>query len=280
LRLFLIGAAVTILVTRLFLGLTGYPKISGGGLHVAHVLWGGLIMLAAQLLSMLFLGSAVKDAAAVLAGVGFGLFIDEVGKFLTQDNNYFYAPVAAIIYAVLVLTYAVVKLGINRRALTDREQLANSAARRADQYVRSTAGGEPGSVLLRIRDRGRVVLVEFGRRPFINRATPPAIALFTLFSLGRPLVLLSRNPDLANMIYAAFASAGFVLGVLGLWRAMRGRRAAAYGLFEVALMVELLVVQVFWLLDNEFAGIPLVLANVALLTMTRTMLRERGLNRR
>src|SRR5438477_4383867 len=37
---FLVATVVTILLTRLFLGLTGFPRLGGGGLHVAHLLWG------------------------------------------------------------------------------------------------------------------------------------------------------------------------------------------------------------------------------------------------
>ncbi|MFI6133714.1 hypothetical protein [Micromonospora sp. NPDC051141] len=262
--LFLVAAVITILVTRAFLGMAGYPQVGSGGLHVAHVLWGGLGMLAAQLMTTLFLGSAVKNAAALVAGVGFGLFIDEVGKFLTADNNYFYEPVAAIIYAVFVATYVAVRLAVRRRPLSERERLVNAAQRTADGYAGSATGGE---WLTRIRERWRAALAGFCRRPFVRRWTAPAIALLTLFSLGRPLVLLSRQPNLPNAVYAAFASTAFVLGVLGLWRSTRGRPAA--GLFEVALMVELLVVQVFWLLDNEFAGILPVACTVALLVVNR-----------
>ncbi|MFI2710459.1 hypothetical protein ACH495_10075 [Micromonospora sp. NPDC018662] len=262
--LFLVAAVVTILVTRAFLGMTGYPQVGSGGLHVAHVLWGGLGMLAAQLMSTLFLGSAVKNAAAIVAGVGFGLFIDEVGKFLTADNNYFYEPVAAIIYAVFVATYSAVRLAVDRRPLSERERLVNAAQRTADGYAGSATGG---ARLTRIREQWRAALAGFCRRSFVRRWTAPAIALITLFSLGRPLVLLSRHPTLPNAIYAAFASTAFALGVLGLWRSTRGRPAA--GLLEVALMVELLVVQVFWLLDNEFAGILPVAWTVALLIVNR-----------
>ncbi len=41
--------------------------------------------------------------SALLAGVGVGLFIDEVGKFITQNNNYFYPAAAPIIYAFFLL---------------------------------------------------------------------------------------------------------------------------------------------------------------------------------
>lgn len=262
--LFLVAAVLTILLTRLFLAMTGYPQVGGSELHVAHVLWGGLGMLAAQLLTMLYLGSAVKNAAAAVAGVGFGLFIDEVGKFLTADNNYFYEPVAAIIYAIFVATYAGVRLGVNRRPLSEQEREANIAQRTADGYTSLTPSEQK---LTRVREHWHAALVGLGSHPFVRRWTALAIALLTLFSLGRPLVLLSRDPGLPNAIYAVFASAAFTLAAIGLWRSTRGRPAAA--LLEVALMLELLVVQVFWLLDNEFAGILPVACTVALLLANR-----------
>lgn len=64
---------------------------------------GGLLMLLAIYLLLSYIGPVVRPAAALVGGVGFGLFIDEVGKFITSDNNYFYQPTAAIVCVVFVL---------------------------------------------------------------------------------------------------------------------------------------------------------------------------------
>jgi hypothetical protein len=96
--------ALSVILTRIFLQLTGYPKIGTGTLHIAHVLWGGLLLFIAALLPLILGNRWVLNLSAILSGVGVGLFIDEVGKFITQTNDYFYQPAAPIIYAFFLLT--------------------------------------------------------------------------------------------------------------------------------------------------------------------------------
>src|ERR671918_2191291 len=86
----LVSFAGTVIVTRWFLELTGFPQIGGGDLHIAHALWGGAVLFAAALLPIVLAGRFVYLASAFLAGLGMGLFIDEVGKFITAENDYFY----------------------------------------------------------------------------------------------------------------------------------------------------------------------------------------------
>ena len=100
----LLSFAASVAGTRLFLELTGYPQLGDAELHFAHVLWGGLLLFAAALLPLIYANRWVYDASAILAGVGVGLFIDEVGKFITQTNDYFYPAAAPIIYATFLLT--------------------------------------------------------------------------------------------------------------------------------------------------------------------------------
>jgi len=103
----LLSFAASVAGTRLFLELTGYPQIGGGGLHIAHVLWGGLLLFIATLIPLVFANRWVYPLTAVLSGAGIGLFIDEVGKFITSDNNYFVPAAAPIIYAFFLLTVMV-----------------------------------------------------------------------------------------------------------------------------------------------------------------------------
>ena len=75
LETFLVTAVVAILGIRLYLELAGYPRLGAGGLHIAHMLWGGFLMLVALVLLLAFLGKRMKHAGAIVGGVGFGLTI-------------------------------------------------------------------------------------------------------------------------------------------------------------------------------------------------------------
>jgi hypothetical protein len=100
----LLSFAVSVSLTRLFLELTGYPQIGGGTLHIAHVLWGGLLLFIAALIPLIWVNRWALALDAVIAGAGVGLFIDEVGKFITRSNDYFYPAAAPIIYAFFLVT--------------------------------------------------------------------------------------------------------------------------------------------------------------------------------
>lgn len=103
----LVAFAATVIATRWFLSVTGFPRIGGGDLHIAHALWGGAALFGAALLPILLAGRFVYLLASLLAGVGIGLFIDEVGKFITAENDYFYPAAAPIIYATFLLAVLV-----------------------------------------------------------------------------------------------------------------------------------------------------------------------------
>ncbi|WP_223263605.1 hypothetical protein [Rhodococcus sp. MTM3W5.2] len=124
---FVIIGVITILVTRAYLKATGYPQVGGTTLHIAHVLWGGLAMVAALVVAFSFLGDRPRTAAVVIAGVGFGLFLDEVGKFVTKTNDYFYQPAIAIMYVVVVALLLINRAVHDLRPQTPAEDLVNAA---------------------------------------------------------------------------------------------------------------------------------------------------------
>ena len=108
----ILSFAATVVVTRVYLELTGYPQIGNDTFHIAHALWGGLFLIIAVLVMLVFANRWTYDVSAIIAGVGVGLFIDEVGKFITQQNDYFFPLAAPIIYVsflIMLLIYLMVR---------------------------------------------------------------------------------------------------------------------------------------------------------------------------
>jgi hypothetical protein len=312
---FVVSGVSTVLITRLILGLSGYPQIGGKGLHIAHVLPGGLLMLLAIYLLLAYVGPVVRPAAALVGGVGFGLFIDEVGKFITSDNNYFYQPTAAIVYVVFVLIVLGSRFVSNRRPIDPREQLANvvdhavegvsgGLSRRrtaqASEQLRlvdpSTAGWQETRALLRACPADEVELAapvdaawRAVQRGFERLATHPyapgvAVAVLVVQAIGAPAIaagirfndgrLLTDLPVL-GVAAGSLLSATFTLR--GGLRLRRADRVRAVRLFELAVLVSLLVTQVFQFAGTQFAavgGMTLDLVLLGLLGAERNRLRR------
>src|SRR4051794_19219921 len=123
LTLLVVAFVVTVTVTRLFLAATGYPRIGGSTFHLAHALWGGLLLVAAVVFQLLWANRWALRLAAGCAGIGVGLFMDEVGKFITTRNDYFFPLAAPIVYLAMVVLGWIAFRARRRRPPTDRERL-------------------------------------------------------------------------------------------------------------------------------------------------------------
>ena len=125
LELFFVTAVFSVLGIRFLLALTGYPSLSPGNLHIAHVLLGGVFMMVALVIALAYINKSAYYLVAVLGGFGFGAFIDELGKFITGDNDYFYQPTVSLIYVVFILLYLVIENFFNKPRLSEQEKLIN-----------------------------------------------------------------------------------------------------------------------------------------------------------
>src|SRR5438105_15365279 len=136
LDLFLVCAVASVLGNRVFLIITGYPQLGNGTLHISHAIWGALMMAVAIIFAISFLAPNNRTFIAFIGGCGFGWFIDELGKFITRDVNYFFHPTIGLIYFVFIAMYLVFR-GIERREYTAAEAVLNGL-----EAVKAAAIGE------------------------------------------------------------------------------------------------------------------------------------------
>jgi hypothetical protein len=83
------------------------------------------MMAIAIIASISFLGPFTRTFAAFLGGAGFGWFIDELGKFITRDVNYFFQPTFALIYMTFIAMYLAFR-SLERRGYSPEEGTLNA----------------------------------------------------------------------------------------------------------------------------------------------------------
>ena len=169
LELFLVASIASVIIIRAYLSAMDYPEIGGDGLHIAHMLWGGMFMVFALFAHAAFLNRSVHRMAAILAGIGFGTFIDELGKFITSDNNYFFQPTVAIIYIIFVLGYIFARVVFARRPITAPEALANALSLSADAVAGRLSSGQKQRILALLDSVDSTEPVVAGFRDLIER---------------------------------------------------------------------------------------------------------------
>jgi len=306
----LISSVVSVLLTRLYLGLTGFPRIGSGPLHVAHLLWGGLLMLAALVLLLSVLGKRTKRWAAALGGLGFGLFVDELGKFVTADNDYFFQPTIAMIYVVFIVLFLVFR-AIERRSLSADELLVNAA----DMLREVILGGATRAEVVRARrllDRsGSEGPLADGLREAIVGATRAPERVSRIANLAtwawRTYDRLLEWPWFQRAIWFVFvaqALIGLVAAMAVGWAALHDTgmplrqqttlatslislglvligvarlprsRLAAYRRFERSVLISVFFTQVIVFWQDQLAALGGLLWDLALLTTLRFLIRQ------
>ena len=146
-EVFFVTSVATILIVRMILAATGWPQLGGGKIHFAHLLWGGIGMLLAFILFMAMQGRLWNSLATLSAGIGFGLFLDELGKFITSDNDYFFKPAVAIMYVLFVVLFFVFRALGRVDKMGSETALVNSFDFAKEAVMRAMSRGERDEAL-------------------------------------------------------------------------------------------------------------------------------------
>lgn len=255
-ELLLVSAVASILAIRGYLALMGYPRIIAGNTHIAHMLWGGLFMLVALLLLLVYWNPPMRRFSAFVGGVGFGTFIDELGKFITSDSDYFYKPTVALMYVIFILAFLLARWLLGIKPLSWQERKINLELRKhlpeRETFVSARLAG-----YFSLRHRMR----ELYRRIVLHRWFRAALAIgFVAMGLSG-LAAVVRNvmggwPVITSIPLYELIAAGASFGCIwiGTWR-LRASRLSAYIWFKRSLLVNIYVTQVFMFYDSQFSAL-------------------------
>ena len=304
---FLVSAIASVLVIRLYLQITGFPTIGTGGIHIAHMLWGGLLMLVAIVLMLTFMGKYVHQISAIIGGIGFGAFIDELGKFITQNNDYFFQPAIALIYVVFIALYISFEILKRRDKLTEQEYIVNALemakeaahkdldtgekqralkllakCNQKDSFVASIKSmlekidsipePKPNMISLATRHLHNSYLSLIKREWFIK-----VVIVFFVIHTGVSVIgslLNITSPFFISKwgeLVSAMAAGGFVLlgGIL-----IKRSRIKAYQMFKYALLISIFLTQFFRFYSEQLSAVVGLFVNIIVLVTLQYMIDE------
>ncbi|MFS8118337.1 MAG: hypothetical protein ACMG55_07570 [Microcoleus sp.] len=243
LELFLVSAITGLLAVRFYLYTNGYPQI-GGDLHIAHMLWGGALMLAALISSFSFIGYRSLRLSAFVGGIGFGIFIDELGKFITKDNNYFYQPTVGIIYAIFIVLFILFRFIAERNnTLTSREYVINAIVQLEEAALHDMDTTEKQKVqsLLRHADKNDPVTKALQRlmADVVIRDTQPTLIRKVGDKISDYYRHFITNKHAATTVRWFFGLQSFILVagmLLNSYSAIQQFISAGFGQLDVSLL--------------------------------------------
>lgn len=300
-------AVLTILITRAYLAATGWPQVGGGTLHIAHMLWGGLLMTIGWGMLLQTADRVWKPASVVVFGIGLGLFIDEIGKFITKSHDYFYEPAVAVMYVFFVVVLLTTRLleRLDTTVPADHVYLATRAvqhlslgrlgeAERLEALAHLDRSGLDDEVTRAVR-----ALLEGhqgigGRRFDLVRAWDDAMnriravvgapvvmrAVVWLFVVGAVLTGamaavasgFDRPNGVGGWLSLLWQVAAGVLTGVGLVAWWRGRRLRALEMFHAATLLALLFGQVYTFAESQLWGLLNLIGDLAVLAALRVFI--------
>lgn len=287
---FLVAAVSSIFAIRFFLKITDYPLIGGGNFHIAHMLWGGVFMMIAIVILIAFFSRSAANIAAVIGGIGFGTFIDELGKFITSDNNYFYQPTVALLYVIFILLYLAFRAIDKHRVYSKKEYLINSIEMlkeavlndmdeeekeraltflsKSDQRTAVVKAlkellekSEPSQEesphpLLQFKQHTRNVYYWAVKKKWFAQSVISFFVLQSLVSLFNNIIVFTDLPQLSitqwGRVVSTLISSFFVLiGILYFYK----NRLYSYRLFKRSVLVSIFLTQFFLFYKDQFLAL-------------------------
>jgi len=262
-------------------------------------------MLLAFVLFMAMQGRLWDFLATLSAGIGFGLFLDELGKFITSDNDYFFQPAVAIMYVLFVVLFFLFRWLGRVDRMGPETALVNSFDFAKEAVMRSMNKGERDEALYVLGRADQADPMVRALSTVLGGVHPPATSSnaaarawnrfhawyqrliarrwFRRFVVGwfvvtsvlsiLGLFTLDATPGQLNLMDMGGVLANTVTGVfviVGLVR-WRASKLSAFLWFERGALVAILVGQFFSFYHNQVAAIFGLLWLLLQLVVIRSM---------
>lgn len=267
LELFFVSAVSSVFIIRAFLHITGYPQIGGGGYHFAHVLWGGFFMCSALILGLSFFGKRILQTVAVLGGIGFGTFLDELGKYVTADNNYFFQPTIAIMYLIFVALFFLFRVIESHGNLVEDPL---ESIYQKNVHIVTAAERKLGFVIEKI-----------AKNVFFQKIVLSYLFITAIYGLIRTTSVIIRYflPFTINwagtvgIISYLSSAVEVLLATLGVYY-FRIDRLRSLTYFKYSIIAAIVLKQFFLFYRSQLGAVDELLVELALLVVVRTMIFE------
>lgn len=308
---FFVWALVSFIVIRVFLIITKYPQIQTENLHLAHMLLGGFLMTMALIISFIFLNKESKFVASVIGGIGFGAFIDELGKFITKNNDYHYEPAIALIYVILVIIFLTSRLVEKYFKYTPEEYAVNAVEMVKQALVHDLEKDERASALRYLKKADKkntlvknlkstlseVSIIPNKNPGFIHKIKAELRIIYLRFIQNKLfnhfLIIFFIAYSTNNFIQAFFnfkkidsfydwghiistiISGVFVLA--GTYALVNFTRKKAYRYFRFAVLTHIFLTQFFLFVEKQFSAIFLLAFSVVIWNTLQYLISEERL---
>ncbi|OHA50555.1 MAG: hypothetical protein A3A97_03205 [Candidatus Terrybacteria bacterium RIFCSPLOWO2_01_FULL_40_23] len=305
---FLIAAVSSLLLIRAFLNLTGYPQFGSGDWHIAHMLWGGMLMMASIFMLLWFLDKNAKRIAAIIGGVGFGAFIDELGKFLTSDNNYFFQPTIVLIYIIFVFLFLVVRAIEKYIKLSNKDYAINALEvmkevvlydldeqerQRALHFLElsdhdnpaveplkkmlSSLEGKPVKkigILTRFKKLLYDIYIELIQKKWFVNVLVFYFIVFAIFNLSIAYEAIQKNVTFNTQGQFISSIISLAFSLLGTYFIVRDKRLLSYEMFKDSVIVSLFLTQFFLFYTKHWFGLFILIINLLILVVSQYLIEQ------
>lgn len=301
---FLVSAVSAIFLVRFSLFLFNYPQLGGKSLHIAHMLWGGILMMVAIVICLNYITKHARHLASIIGGVGFGIFIDELGKFITSDNNYFFQPAVALIYIIFIALFLIFKHLGKYQSINETEYLINALELSKEAIVNDLNPDEKEMALDCLKNvqnsdfvgtftkmlqqaeiispKKSNVISRFyvflkGRYKALVNKTWFAKVVFVVFFLQASNIigniillfffktnLLSEYPTFPRLAELTFSSISSVIAFVGIIR-FHKNRLFSYRIFKYSVLVSIFLTQFFAFYTEQFLALSGLVVNLVIL---------------